>query len=128
MKKLHLALQYLCVASGVLALPFSAQMSRNAARILNPELEDILKGNPMPALTDLFITRQAQSPEILIGAFVAAAMLGALAIFCTRFGETDSGRITGLLLIVAVGYTSGLMLLGSTLIAFAMPFITISGR
>lgn len=128
MKKFHLALQYLCVASGILALPFCAQLSRGSARLIGPALERFVKGRPLPAVTDLLITHQAQSSAIVIAALVAAATLGAMAIYCARFEETNSRRFTGLHLVTAVGYSSGLALLCSTLFASMLPFVTsISG-
>jgi hypothetical protein len=122
---LHRVIRLICLIGASVAPIFAAYMCRFVSRTMAPLIVPRVYSDQLPSLTKTWIVGMANdSFPLLLDAFGVSMLIvtaGFYFFFAKRLPAEASS--SGLVLVCCVGYTAGLIALGSTLMALVMPFL-----
>ena len=119
---IHTAIRSLAMAASVIMVPNAALLSHTVAiQVSRGYAHWDLAKEPLPALTEFWITRQAQSAIVIEFALAAAAVLIVTGICCSRLPDSSPRQATGQIVVTILGPIIAVLILSFTIMAALLP-------
>lgn len=121
---IHSALRVLSISAAFLSMPVMALLCAQIARTSADGYLAFLGGRPLPQLTQVWIIGATQNIFFVPVVFIVGTFLWGCSLYLLR--RDEPWALTGVLLLTSVGFTISLMLLGTTCLSAALPFMPIN--
>ena len=123
---IHTAIRSLAMAASVMTLPNAALLCHTFAKqvSLGYAHRDLVK-EPLPSLTEFWITRQAQSAMVIEFALAGAVVLIVAGIWCLRLPDSSPRKATGQIVVTMLGPLFSGLIFSSTIMAAILPTLKV---